>query len=331
MVVRTLLPGLRKVAAYVLVAWVALTLNFALPRLAPGDPLDYLLGEEASIIPAEKRQAVMAQFGLDRPVSEQYRNYLTGALQGDFGTSVRTGRSVTETLVPAALWTALLVTPAILISTVLGVALGTLAAWRRGRSLDVGLMTGMLVLESMPGFWIALVLLSVFVAQLGWLPSFGIVPLGATASGLDMVVEVGRRLILPVATITLANVGNVFLLTRATLLTTLGEDYLLMAEAKGAGPRRLIFHHALRNALLPVHTHFVLSLGFMLSGAVVVETVFSYPGIGRTVFESVLARDYPLLQGAFLITTFGVILANLLADLTYPLVDPRVRRPSGAI
>jgi peptide/nickel transport system permease protein len=217
------------------------------------------------------------------------------------------------------------------LSNALGVVIGTIAAWRRGRATDLALMTGMLTIESMPGFWIALILLSVFVAQLGWLPSFGIVPLDASAGGLQLVGEVARRLILPMATITLANVGNVFLLTRATLLTTLGEDYLLMAEAKGASPARMVFHHALRNALLPVHTHFVLSLGFMLSGAVVVETVFSYPGIGRTVFESVLARDYPLLQGAFLITTFGVILANLLADLTYPLIDPRVRRPSGAV
>jgi peptide/nickel transport system permease protein len=323
--------ALRKAAVYVLVAWVALTLNFLLPRLAPGDPLNYLLGQEADNLPQEKRDVVARQFGLDQPLTTQYVNYFTGAVRGDLGTSVRTGKPVTDTLLEPLRWSLLLIVPAVLLSTVLGVFFGALSAWWRGRAADYGLLTGMLTLESMPGFWVGLILLSVFVAQLGWFPSFGIMSLRQDLPWYQDWWETLKRLVLPVATITLVSTGNVYLLTRATMLTTLGEDYLMMAEAKGVGPGRLVFRHALRNALLPVHTHFVLSMGLVLSGAVVVETVFSYPGLGSTIYQSVLARDYPLLQGAFLLTTFGVIAANLIADLTYPLIDPRARRPAGAV
>jgi peptide/nickel transport system permease protein len=323
--------ALRKAAIYVLVAWVALTLNFILPRLAPGDPLNYLLGQEADNLSQAKRDVISAQFGLNKPVTTQYVDYLTGAVQGDLGTSVRTGRAVTDSLQQPLRWSLLLIVPAILISTVLGVFFGALSAWWRGNAGDYGLLVSMLTLESMPGFWVGLILLSVFVAQLGWFPSFGIMSLRQDLPLHEEVWETLKRLVLPVATITIVSVGNVFLLTRATMLTALGEDYLMMAEAKGVGPGRLIFRHALRNSLLPVHTHFVLSMGLVLSGAVVVETVFSYPGLGSTIYASVLARDYPLLQGAFLLTTLGVIVANLIADVTYPLIDPRARRPAGAM
>jgi peptide/nickel transport system permease protein len=177
----------------------------------------------------------------------------------------------------------------------------------------------------MPAFWTGMILISVFAVRLGWLPSFGAMPLASSGGPLPLALEIGRRMILPVATITLGTVGAVFLITRAAMLTTLGEDYVLMAQAKGLSDRRVVFGHALRNALLPVYTSLTLSLGVLASGVVVVETVFSYPGLGRVIYEGVLARDYPLLQGAFLLVTVGVVGANLLADLTYPLLDPRVR------
>jgi len=150
-------------------------------------------------------------------------------------------------------------------------------------------------------------------------------PLAAGGDPFTLALGVGQRMILPVVTITLGTVGAVFLLTRASMLTTLGEDYVLMAQAKGLPDRRVIFRHAFRNALLPVYTSVTLSLGVLASGVVVVETVFSYPGLDRVIYEGVLARDYPLLQGAFLLVTVGVVAGNLLADLTYPLLDPRVR------
>lgn len=319
----------RRAGQYLLVLWVAVTLNFALPRLAPGDPLHYLLGQEANTLTPEQRERVLAQYGLDRPVPAQYASYLAGLVRADLGTSVRFGRPVRDILVDRLPFTLLLVVPAIVLSTVLGTALGVLGAWKRGRPLGVALLVGMLFLESAPSFWIGMLLIAVFSVELGWLPSFGTGPLVAVDGLPAYGVEVARRLILPVATITLATVGGTFLLARASLLTTLGEDYVLLAEAKGVPGRSVVFRHALRNALLPVYTNVALRFGALAGGAVVVETVFGYSGLGRLVYESVLARDYPLLQGAFLLISVGVIAANLLADLTYPFLDPRVRRPGA--
>ena len=268
-------------------------------------------------------------FRLDRPVWEQYLGYFTGVVRGDLGRSVRYRAPVTDVLADRLPWTLALVIPALILKAVIGTGLGALAAWKRGSGRDLGLLTGMLALDRCPAFWTGMILISVFAVQLGWLPSFGAMPLGSSADGLTLAIEIGRRLILPVTTITLATVGAIFLLARASMLTTLGEDYVLMAHAKGL-PERTVLLHALRNALLPIYTSLTLSLGVLASGAVVVETVFSYPGLGRVVYEGVLARDYPLLQGAFLLVTVGVVGANLLADLTYPLLDPRVRRQEAA-
>ncbi len=322
--------GGARLAQYALVVWIALTLNFALPRLAPGDPLDYVFGQEVNTLTPAQKEQVLRELGLDRPVMEQYVGYFTGIVRGDLGRSIRYRAPVMEVLLDRIRWTLALIVPALILKALIGTVLGAVAAWRRGSSRDLGLLTTMLVLDSMPAFWTGMILISVFAVQLGWLPSFGATPLGANDDPLTLAVEIGRRLVLPVTTITLATVGAVFLLARASMLTTLGEDYVMMAQAKGLSERDVVLRHALRNALLPVYTSLTLSLGVLASGAVVVETVFSYPGLGRVIYEGVLARDYPLLQGAFLLVTVGVVGANLLADLTYPLLDPRVRRPGVA-
>jgi peptide/nickel transport system permease protein len=322
--------GGARLAQYALVVWIALTLNFALPRLAPGDPLDYLFGQEVNALTPAQKEQVLRELRLDRPVLEQYVGYFTGIVRGDLGRSIRYRAPVVDVLADRIRWTLLLIVPALILKAIIGTVLGAVAAWRRGSSRDLGLLTSMLVLDSMPAFWTGMILISVFAVQLGWLPSFGAMPLGATGDPVMLAVEIGRRLILPITTITLATVGAVFLLARASMLTTLGEDYIMMAQAKGLSERAVVLRHALRNALLPVYTSLTLSLGVLASGAVVVETVFSYPGLGRVIYEGVLARDYPLLQGAFLLVTVGVVGANLLADLTYPLLDPRVRRPGVA-
>jgi peptide/nickel transport system permease protein len=314
-----------RLAQYVLVLGVALTLNFALPRLAPGDPLHFVLGAAADDLTPQQRTRLLATYGLDLPIPEQYTSYLVGLTRADLGTSVRFGQPVSAVLKDRAPWTVLLVLPAVALSTLVGVGLGTLSAWRRGSPIDLGLLVSMLLLDAVPGFWLGMVLIAVFAVQLAWFPAFGAVPLAAV-SGPALFGEVLQRAVLPIATVTLASVGGVYLLARATMLTTLGEDYVLMAEAKGLRQRTVVLRHALRNALLPIHTNVALRLGVLASGAVVVETVFGYPGLGRLVYESVVARDYPLLQGAFLLITVGVVTANLLADLSYPLLDPRVRR-----
>jgi peptide/nickel transport system permease protein len=314
----------RKFIQYALVLLIALTINFGLPRLAPGDPLIYFLGQEVNTLTPEQRLRINRELGLDASVWEQYGSFMLGAVTMQLGSSTKFGKPVTTVLRERMPWTFLLIIPAIVISPIIGIICGAYAAWNRGKRRDLLLLTGMLAVDSMPGFWVGMLLIAVFAVHLGWLPSYGAVPL-TTMGDFSYVIEVIRRLILPVTTITLASVGTNFLLTRSSMLDTLGQDYILMAEAKGVSTRSVIYRHALRNALLPVYTHITMSLGVLVSGAVVVETVFSYPGIGRLLYESVVARDFPMMQGVFLMITVGVIAANLLADLTYPLVDPRAR------
>lgn len=318
-------PSIGRIAQYLLVVWAACTLNFALPHLAPGDPIDYRFAGEANALSDEGREALRAEYGIDGPLVDQYGRYWADLAGGDLGTSLIHNRPVTDVLAARLPWTLALVGLAGLLSAVIGTVLGVLAAQRRGRRRDLALVSGLLALDAMPGFWVGMLLIAVFSVQLGWLPSFGAVPLDGVG-GIAWLVEVARRLVLPLATITLATVGGTFLLARASMAATLGQPYVLMAEAKGVPRRGIVYRHALRNALLPVSTNVLLGFGLLLSGAVVVETVFSYPGLGRVVYEAVIARDYPLLRGAFLFITLGVVIVNVLADVLYPLLDPRVRR-----
>lgn len=314
---------------YAAVLLAAVCLNFALPRLAPGDAVDYLFPPElAGAISPEQRAQVLSEFGLDEPVLVQFREYLVGLAQGDLLLSVRYGRPVLDVLAERLGWTILLVGSAVLLATLIGTFLGFRSAWRRGSAGDTGVLSGVMLLDALPSFFLGMLLLLVFSVELGWLPTFGAQPTTA-AGGVALLVEVAKRLVLPLVTLTLASIGPIYLIARSALLSELREDYVLMAEAKGL-PARAVRRHAQRNALLPVSTVVLIGLGTLVGGAAVVETVFSYPGLGRLIYESVLARDYPVLQGAFLLLAVGVILANFLNDLLYPLLDPRVRRPTEA-
>lgn len=321
--------GARRALGYVGVLLAAVVLNFALPRLAPGDPVDYLLPPEAAgEVSAAERARILSQFGLDEPIPVQFGHYLANLATGDLGLSVRYAAPVTEVLIDRAGWTALLVGGALVLSTVLGTLLGFRSARRRGSAGDAGTLTGVMVVDAMPPFFVGLLLILGFSVQLRWFPIFGALP-DAGATGAAFLLEVGARLVLPLVTLTLGYLGSVYLVARASLVRELQEDYVLMAEAKGLDERG-VRRHAERNAYIPIATITLVGLGTLVGGAAVVETVFSYPGLGRLIYESVLARDYPLLQGAFLLLAVSVVLANLLADLLYPLLDPRVRPARAA-
>lgn len=315
-----------KITVYFFTILFALTLNFSLPRIAPGDPLDYLFGPQVTSLTDEERTRILHEFGLDGSIYEQYWRYLVGIVHGDLGTSIQFGTEVHAILVEKLPWTLILVGSSLAISTIFGTLLGIISAWKRSSNISFGVLTGMLALDSMPGFWIGMILISIFALYFGWFPSFGATSLSFSDDYFTLNLEIVKRLVLPIATLTLATIGGTYLLARAAMITTLGESYLFMAEAKGASEWRLIFHHALRNVILPIYSRFTISLGTIVSGSVVVETIFSYPGIGLLIYESVLTRDYPLMQGSFLIITISVISVNVIADLTYPLLDPRVRR-----
>ena len=319
----------RRILQYLLVLAAAIVLNFALPRMAPGDAIDYLLPPEtAGSLTQAQRNQVLGQFGLDKPVPEQFQNYVSGLAKGDLLYSVRYGRPVSDILGQRIGWTLLLVGGAVLVSTLLGTWLGFRSAWRRGTAGDAGVLAAVMLLDSMPAFFLGLLLILVFSVQLDLLPIFGALPTVDT-TGLALAGEVLKRLILPLTTLTLVSLGPVYLVARSALVSELQEDYVFMAEAKGLNDRE-VRRHAQRNALLPVSTVTLVSLGALVGGATVVETVFSYPGLGRLIYEAVLARDYPVLQGAFLLLAIGVILANVVNDLLYPLLDPRVRRARAA-
>jgi len=318
-----------RVGQYALVLWAAATLNFALPRLAPGDPVVYVYGGDAQALSEAQLQQLRVTFGLDRSLPEQYAAFWAGLLRGDLGLSVQDSRPVVDVLAERLPWTLALVGTATVLAFLLGSLLGAWSAWRRGSKRDAGTVSGVLALDAMPGFWIGMVLIAVFSVQLGWFPSYGAVALGG--QGLPWLGEVLLRMALPVTTLVLAGLGGFFLLARAAMVGVLDEPFLRLARAKGLRERRVALVHGLRTALLPVFTNLALAAGALLSGAVVVETVFAYPGLGALIFEAVTARDYPLLQGAFLLTTVGVVGANLLADLVYPLLDPRLRRGRVAV
>jgi peptide/nickel transport system permease protein len=313
----------RRTLEYGLTFLAAVTINFLLPYLAPGDPLLYVIGPEATELGPAERQAELARYGLDEPLHVQYWDYLTGALRGDLGTSLTYGQPVSEVLLARLPWTLLLVGLALLIAVVLGVVFGATSAWHEGDRTDMGLLTAIVVAMSAPGFWVAMLLIAVFAAWLGWFPSYGLRSGTPGATAFQSAADIVWHLVLPVATLTFVRLGSIYLIARNAVLSTLGEDFLVLSRAKGLSDRAVLYRHAVANSMLPVYTRFTLQVGVAIGGAVVIETVFAYPGIGRVIFEGAIDRDYPLLQGAFLVLTVTVIGANLVADLTYPFIDPR--------
>lgn len=314
-----------KLGQYVLVLWVAITLNFFLPRMMPGNPLALLAGEEVNLLTPAQRQQLMARVGLDQPLPLQYISYLQNIVRGDFGYSYQKNKPITTILLDRLPWTLLLTGTSLLISTLLGVTLGALAAWKRGGQRDVSLLGIFIFLESLPAFWVGMLLVALFAVQWQIFPTFGAVTPWATMTPEERVLDILRHLALPLTTLTIVSISGTFLVARYSMLAVLGDEYINVARAKGLKERTVLFRHALRNALLPIATVFTLNLAFAVGGATVVETVFSYPGVGRLIYEAVLNRDYPVLQAAFLMITVVVVAANILADVVYPLLDPRVR------
>lgn len=310
---------------YLVVFIVAVTLNFLLPRFMPGNPLALIAGVDFGLLSPEQQAEVIREAGLDQPLFLQYLAYWGDLLRFDFGFSYRQSRPIVDLIIERLPWTLLLTGASLALSATIGIALGAVSAWRRGRPADIGLLSFMIALESLPSFWLGMLLVSVFAVQLGVLPSFGAVTPASGLEGMEVVLDIIGHAVLPVATLSVLSIPGIYLTMRYSTLSVLGEDFIRTARAKGASERRVLFRHVARNALAPVATVLALRLGYAFGGTVVIETVFSYPGLGRLVFEAVGSRDYPVMQAAFLVFTVAVLLANLLADLVYPLIDPRTR------
>jgi peptide/nickel transport system permease protein len=314
---------IRRFAQLIPVALAIATLNFLLLHLAPGDAADIVAGQAGHATPEFVAQ-LRRDFGLDRPLYEQYLIYVARLVTFDLGYSFVYQRPVAELILERLPATLLLMIAAITLAIAFGVVLGVVAAKNRGRLVDNLISVGALVIYAMPVFWLGLMLIVFFSITLGALPSGGMTDVRAAPSGLAYVADVARHAILPVLTMALFYVAIYTRLMRASMLEVYALDFITTARAKGVPERRVAWSHAARNALLPVVTLAGLQFGHLLGGSVLVETVFGWPGLGRLVFDSLLQRDLNLLLGLLFVSSVVVVLANLGADLTYGLLDPRI-------
>ncbi|WP_154795845.1 ABC transporter permease [Occultella kanbiaonis] len=319
---------LRKVMLYVFIAWAALTMNFLIPRLMPGDPVALLVERLSGRIDPAAMDAIAESYGLtDAPLHVQYWDYLTSLAAGDLGLSIGFFPvPVSEIVLGALPWTIGLVGITTVISFLIGTGLGVVLAWRRGSWTD-HLLPALTFLNAVPYFWMALILVLVLSVNLGWFPvSHAYEPGLVPGWDWEFISSVLYHGILPAITIILASFAGWVLSMRNMTVTVLGEDYVTMAEAKGLPKRMVLVNYAARNAILPSVTGFALSLGAVVGGSMLTEVIFNYPGVGYTLFEAVQNQDFPLMQGLFLIISLAVIAANLVADVVYVFLDPRTRQ-----
>lgn len=299
-------------------------MNFFLVHAAPGDPAMVMAGEAGA---ADEKfvEQLREQFGLNRPLHEQLATYVGKIVQGDLGFSYRQQRPVWNILAERLPATLVLTLTAFLLALAAGVALGTLAAITVGTWADSAITVVALLAYATPIYWIGLMLSLLFSIQLGWLPAFGYETIGAGYTGFAHAADVAQHLVLPVITLALFYMAGYARLTRASMLEVRGQDFVKTAKAKGLSNTRIVTRHVLRNAILPVITVAGIQAGQLVGGSILIETVFAWPGIGRLAFEAVLQRDYQVLLGIFLVTSVMVILFNILTDILYGLVDPRIQ------
>ena len=324
----------RKFGFFLATLWAVVTLNFLIPRLQPGDPAEIMVkrmaGKDAALDQAQV-EAMRAMLGTPTDsLWHQYLSYLGELIHGNFGLSYTYYPfPVTEVIAQAFWWTVVLVTIAQVLSFVGGVVLGAYAAWRRNSRFDSVVTLGSTFLGTLQPFWIGLLLLYVFGYSLGWFPTSGGYEESTPGFNFPFIQEAVSHSFLPAVALLIVTPIGWILGMRNTMIMNLGEDYIRLAKAKGLRDRDVALRYAARNALLPSVTGFALALGGVLGGAILVETVFDYPGLGRLMGEAVANKDYPLLQTLMLLTTTGVLVANLAADLLYGVLDPRARRAEG--
>lgn len=320
---------LRRLAFYLVAFIVAATFNFLIPRLMPGNPADIMLAHAQGTIPPEGRDALMATFGfINEPLPVQYVEYLKSIFTWNFGLSVKFYPvPVTDLLMRALPWTLFLTGTATLLAYTLGTLFGIRAAWNRGGRFDSIMSPSALALQSIPPVVVALTTLFVFAVTLGLLPTgYAYDPSLSPSLSPSFLGSVAWHALMPVLSLALVFVGGYLVTMRNNMIGQLGEDYVHLAEAKGLSDARVRYNYAARNALLPSITAFAISLGGVFGGSLITEVVFNYPGLGNLLYVGIIARDFPLIQGQLLIMTLAMLVANFAVDLTYVVLDPRLRR-----
>src|SRR5690349_6015193 len=319
----------RRLEFFAITLWATLTINFILPRVMPGNPAEAMLVRYHGRVSPQTIKAIEVAFGLHptESVWQQYFDYLRDTLTGNFGISVTFFPTPVGDVIKQGLpWTVGLVGMATVIAFILGTLLGMLSAWRRGGVFDAVLPPVFIVISAFPYFWLGLLVLLVFGLTLGWFPlGFAYDLTDSINLSWSFAGQVLWHGLLPALTIVITSIGGWILTMRNTMINTLAEDYVKMARAKGLSPARIMLNYAGRNAILPNLTGFAMSLGFVISGAILVEIVFNYPGLGFTLLQAVHSEDFALMQTLFLMITLAVLLAVLAADLLTAILDPRTR------
>lgn len=314
---------MKKIVQSLITIMIVLTLTFILFRVMPGDPTAMFVKSGIDPSVAEK---VKEDYGLNLPIYQQYFVYLKNIFRGDFGDSFSFRKPVMKVIGDRLPNTIILALCAQTLAIGFGIIFGMMAAANRGKKIDVGLLGFSLFIYAIPAFWFGMVLIVIFGVKLDLVPLFGMMTPGLrNVTKLVYIKDIAKHLILPVLTLGLAIFGSYVMIMRSSLLDVFTEDYINTARAKGFDRRYIIRKHALPNAMLPMVTVIATSIGFIVSGAIQTETVFTWPGIGTLMLKALVARDYPLLQGSFIITSFAVVTANFLADIVYMYIDPRIK------
>lgn len=318
---------LRRLGFYILALLAAVVIDFVIPRLLPGDPAATILGQNTSLTPNQVEDLRQAMGLTDDPMPVQFIQFLSHALRGDFGLSYTYFPApVTSVISTGLIWTLLLGVTSLVIAFALGNLLGVVGAWRRGGVVDTIMPPLLIFIGAFPAFFLGLGLLYVLSVRFGIFPASHAYEAGLEPGfNLEFLGSVAQHMFLPALVMVLVSIGGWALGMRNVMISVLAEDYITMAEAKGLSQSRIMFGYAARNAMLPSITGFGIALGFLLSGQILIETVFSYPGLGYLMVGAVGSRDYPLMQGLFLLITVAVLLANFLVDIVYAWLDPRVR------
>jgi peptide/nickel transport system permease protein len=322
--------ALRRLGFFVLTLWAALTLNFLLPRMMPGNPALAMISKFHGELGPGALHAMEILFGVNthKSLISQYWSYLHQIVTGNFGISLQFYPKTVSSVIGSAIWWTLgLVGITTVLAFLLGTGLGMAAAWRRGGRLDSVMPPVFVITSAVPYFWVGMVLVLIFALSLHWLPDSGGYYVTTDSPGLNLTFfqDVLSHAVMPAVTLLITTIGTWILTMRNTMITTLAEDYVRMARAKGLPGRRIMVDYAARNAILPNLTGFAMSLGFVVSGAILIEYVFNYPGVGYMLLQAVQAEDYPLMQALFLLITVAVLLAILIADVLTALLDPRTR------
>jgi peptide/nickel transport system permease protein len=319
--------GKSRFSEYIITLLIIITLNFILPRLMPGDPFLFISSDQGQDVmySEEQRQQYLDYYGLNKPILEQYISYLSKIIRGNMGKSLYYNEPVLNIILRRLVWTFFLVI-IVFISTIIGMIIGSISAWYRNSWIDKILYFKLIVFSEIPSFLLGLILLFVFAAGLNLFPLSGAVTHFANFNSIwEQIIDILHHAALPVIALSVVRLKGTYLLGRNSVISVLNKEYIKTGRAKGLSRIRIILVYVIRNALLPVVTRVFLSLGGLVGGAILVENVFAYPGLGHLMREAVMVRDYPLIQGIFLTVSIFVLTANYMADIVYGMIDPRIR------